>query len=139
MDARELLSYARNSDKPLVSIEFRQTSLDFPWILKLDAMAPGELILAASVPNNAATKMGSFELVSGTSFACPHAAGVVALLKGAHPQWSPAAIKSAIITTANTVDNTLKPIQEMSVEIGISSPIDMGAAKLILIKHSTRV
>ncbi|GMY19305.1 subtilisin-like protease SBT3 [Fagus crenata] len=147
-DARELLSYARNSDKPLVSKEFRQTfmnskpapvvppfasrgpSLDFPWILKPDAMAPGELILAASVPNDAATKMGSFELVSGTSFACPHAAGVVALLKGAHPEWSPAAIKSAIITTANTVDNTLKPIQEMSVEIGISSPIDMGVGQI---------
>jgi hypothetical protein len=104
--------------------------LDFPWILKPDAMAPGELILAGSVPNEAATKMGSFYLVSGTSFACPHAAGVVALLKGAHPEWSPAAIKSAIITTANTVDNTLKPILEMSVEIGISPPIDMGAGQI---------
>ncbi|KAL8485711.1 hypothetical protein ACS0TY_027841 [Phlomoides rotata] len=43
---------------------------------------------------------------------CPHLSGVAALLKSTHPEWSPAAIKSAIMTTADVVNLAQNPIED---------------------------
>ncbi|CAI0476603.1 unnamed protein product [Linum tenue] len=71
-------------------------------ILKPDIMGPGVSILAAW-PSRGTNKMKNprFNIESGTSMSCPHLSGIAALLKHSHPTWSPAAIKSAIMTTAD--------------------------------------
>ncbi|KAG2728520.1 hypothetical protein I3760_01G209200 [Carya illinoinensis] len=82
-----------------------------PEILKPDVIAPGLNILAAwpdrigptGIPSD--KRRTEFNILSGTSMACPHVSGLAALLKAAHPEWSPAAIRSALMTTAYTVDN----------------------------------
>ncbi|KAL3687612.1 hypothetical protein R1sor_013921 [Riccia sorocarpa] len=68
-------------------------------ILKPDIAAPGVDILAAWLNGDV---MGQ----SGTSMAAPHISGIVALVKAANPTFTPAQIKSAIMTTAKTLDNT---------------------------------
>ncbi|XP_020548622.1 subtilisin-like protease SBT1.4 [Sesamum indicum] len=83
-------------------------------IVKPDIIGPGVNILAAW-PNSVENKTNSrntFNLISGTSVSCPHLSGVAALIKSAHPGWSPAAIKSAIMTTADTVNLKNQPIQD---------------------------
>ncbi|PIA49741.1 hypothetical protein AQUCO_01300473v1, partial [Aquilegia coerulea] len=75
-------------------------------ILKPDIAAPGVNILAAYTPLKPLTELkgdtrhSKFTIMSGTSMACPHVAGTAAYIKSFHPEWSPATIKSAIITTA---------------------------------------
>ncbi|KAI3462275.1 hypothetical protein Pfo_018938 [Paulownia fortunei] len=78
-----------------------------PEILKPDVLAPGLNILAAWSP---ATANMNFNVLSGTSMACPHVTGIVALIKSVHASWSPSAIKSAIMTTAAILDKYRKPI-----------------------------
>ncbi|KAK9062148.1 hypothetical protein SSX86_019334 [Deinandra increscens subsp. villosa] len=79
-----------------------------PEILKPDIAAPGLNILAAWSP--AVGKM-NFNILSGTSMACPHVTGIVALIKAVNPTWSPSAIKSAIMTTATVFDKNGKPMR----------------------------
>ncbi|XP_057448876.1 subtilisin-like serine-protease S [Lotus japonicus] len=80
-----------------------------PEILKPDVTAPGLNILAAWSP--AAAGNMKFNILSGTSMACPHVTGIATLVKAVHPSWSPSAIKSAIMTTATTLDKQHKPIR----------------------------
>ncbi|URD78606.1 subtilisin-like protease [Musa troglodytarum] len=86
----------------MASFSSRGPSQITPGILKPDITGPGVNILAAWT--------SAFEVFSGTSMSCPHLSGVAALIKKAHPDWSPAAIKSAIMTTAYATDNSRGPI-----------------------------
>lgn len=70
-------------------------------LLKPDIMAPGLEVLAAVPPDP--RDNASFLVLSGTSMATPHIAGIAALFKQLHPSWSPMAIKSALMTSASDV------------------------------------
>ena len=81
-----------------------------PGVLKPDILAPGVDVLAAVsliIPYMQVKKYylaSDYALMSGTSTATPHVDGFGALLKALHPKWSPAAIQSAIMTTAYAKD-----------------------------------
>ncbi|KAL5727656.1 hypothetical protein ACHQM5_000826 [Ranunculus cassubicifolius] len=100
-----------------------------PDILKPDITAPGVDILAAWSPIAAIsqspvdTRSANFNIISGTSMACPHASGVAAYVKSAHPTWSPAAIKSAIMTTANVMDRSKHEDAEFAYGSGHINPV----------------
>jgi subtilisin family serine protease len=67
-------------------------------ILKPDIAAPGVDVLAAVAPPSNHGR--SYDYLSGTSMSSPHVAGIAALIKAAHPNWSPMAVKSALMTSA---------------------------------------
>ncbi|KAL5708637.1 hypothetical protein ACHQM5_019408 [Ranunculus cassubicifolius] len=110
-----------------------------PDILKPDISAPGINILAAWPPKTPPTLLPfdrrsvNWNFQSGTSMSCPHVSGVVALLKSAHPDWSPAAIKSALITTADTKDTSEDYILAGG-SMKIAGPFDMGAGQINPVK-----
>lgn len=70
-------------------------------LLKPDVIAPGQDVLAGVAPPNNSGRL--FDLYSGTSMSSPHVAGIAALFKELHPNWSPMAIKSALMTTGSDV------------------------------------
>ncbi|KAI3460198.1 hypothetical protein Pfo_016861 [Paulownia fortunei] len=154
-EAGEVTNYASNSSAPRASIDFQHTVLgtepraapalsddssrgparSYQGILKPDIMAPGVLILAAYNPHTFGPIIGKniflssdYTLLSGTSMACPHISGIAALLKAAHPEWSPAAIQSAMMTTANPLDNTKQPIKE--VDYLVATPLGIGSGQV---------
>ncbi|XP_006363699.1 subtilisin-like protease SBT1.2 [Solanum tuberosum] len=129
-DGTKIRAYMNSTSNPVATITFQGTIIGdknapavasfssrgpsrvSPGILKPDIIGPGVNILAAwptFVDDNKNTK-STFNIISGTSMACPHLSGVAALLKSAHPDWSPAAIKSAIMTTADTLNLANSPI-----------------------------
>ena len=93
-------------------------------ILKPDILGPGvELVGAARGDSLSST--AKFAILSGTSMATPHLAGIAALIMQAHPDWSPAQVKSAIMTTAYTKTNKGNPITD---DAGTSvTPWDTGS------------
>ncbi|XP_043712706.1 CO(2)-response secreted protease-like isoform X1 [Telopea speciosissima] len=104
-------------------------------ILKPDIAAPGVNILAAWIETNDTSeapkgqKPSKYNLISGTSMACPHVSGIAATIKSNNPTWGPSAIKSAIMTTASQTNNEKAPITTDSGLVG--TPYDFGAGEMI--------
>ena len=85
---------------------------DFGWFLKPDISAPGLDVLSSTPP---LTTGSTFSVFAGTSMATPHVAGAAALLVQRHPTWTPAQIKSALMSTAGAAWQDTARTQEASV------------------------
>ncbi|KAJ6326830.1 hypothetical protein OIU78_013840 [Salix suchowensis] len=126
-DRVKVLNYIRATENPIATILVAQGWKDVmaasvvsfssrgpnpitPDILKPDITAPGVDILAAWSPlappsiDPKDTRRVNFNIISGTSMSCPHASAAAAYVKAGHPNWSPAAIKSALMTTATIME-----------------------------------
>ncbi|KAB2080883.1 hypothetical protein ES319_A05G096300v1 [Gossypium barbadense] len=141
-----LLSYKNSTKNPVAEIlrsesitesyspvvaQFSSLGPNFiaPDILKTDITAPGAEILAAYSPVSSPSgspvdkRRVKYSILSGTSMACPHVAGIAAYVKTFHPDWSPSAIKSALMTTAWAMDRTKNPDGEISYGSGHVNPV----------------
>nr|CAB3453504.1 unnamed protein product [Digitaria exilis] len=127
-------SYVESDTNAEVALTFAGTELDVrpapvvaafssrgpnrvvPQLLKPDVIGPGVNILAGWTGSLGPTglaadeRRSAFNILSGTSMSCPHISGLAAFVKAAHPDWSPSAVKSALMTTTYTVDNTGSPL-----------------------------
>lgn len=127
LEAKLIEDYILSSDSPVANISSQGTvekhakpapvvaafssrgpNSAVPGILKPDVIAPSVNILGAWTdaigPSSVAldNRRPQFNIMSGTSMACPHVSGVAAIIKSVHPDWGPSEIKSALMTTSNT-------------------------------------
>lgn len=72
-------------------------------VVKPDIGGPGVSILAAIDSNGGPSP--EYGLISGTSMSSPHHAGAAALMSAVRPDWSPYAIKSALMMTSKSYNN----------------------------------
>ncbi|CAB4296121.1 unnamed protein product [Prunus armeniaca] len=150
-DGLDILSYINSTRNPVATILATVTVTKYkpapivayfssrgPWhgtrnILKPDIAAPGVNILAAWMANDTGIALEGkepplFNVISGTSMACPHVSGIAATVKSQNPTWSPSAIRSALITTATQTDNLGAPITTDS--NSTATPYDYGAGEV---------
>uniref|UniRef100_A0A7N0T6W4 Uncharacterized protein n=1 Tax=Kalanchoe fedtschenkoi TaxID=63787 RepID=A0A7N0T6W4_KALFE len=142
----QLINYYTNTKKPRATILKSEAVKDdlapavaqfsargpntlFPEIMKPDVVAPGVNILAAFPPNTPPSgdfsdaRRVKYNLMSGTSMACPHAAGAIGYLKSLYPGWSPSALKSALMTTARPLNASLHSDREFAYGSGHIDPV----------------
>ncbi|KAF6161087.1 hypothetical protein GIB67_007728 [Kingdonia uniflora] len=94
-----------------------------------DLTAPGVDILAAWSPVSPPSgiqgdkRSVKYNIITGTSMSCPHTTGAAAYVKTFHPDWSPSAIKSALMTTAFLMNATKNPDGEFAYGAGQINPV----------------
>lgn len=112
------------------------SSLDDADVLKPNLVAPGNSIWGAwsSLGTDSVEFQGeNFAMMSGTSMAAPHVAGLAALIKKKFPSFGPAAIASALSTTASLHDKNGGPIMAQraysnpDMNQSPATPFDMGS------------
>ncbi|CAH9080836.1 unnamed protein product [Cuscuta epithymum] len=152
--AIDIFTYLTSTKKPVASILPTVTSIGYKPapvviyfsskgpslastnLLKPDITAPGVNILAAwpdrtlggHSPPVPGVKLPGYNIISGTSMACPHTSGTVANVKAHNPTFTISAIKSAIMTTATQTNNMNAPITNSS---GLAAtPYEFGAGQI---------
>ncbi|KAK8967456.1 Subtilisin-like protease [Platanthera guangdongensis] len=158
----KIRAYIRTAASPTATINFRGTVISgdilapkvaafssrgpnyrTAEILKPDVIAPGVNILAAWTDAASPTDLDidprrvHYNIISGTSMSCPHVSGIAALLRGAHPDWSPAAI-SLLSSPQLTIWKTLVKSSRISRPTRNQHPLSAGPGHVDPTKPSTR-
>ncbi|MEL4301358.1 S8 family serine peptidase [Shewanella xiamenensis] len=123
--AGKIITTEREADV-LADFSSRGPSSTNPNVMVPNVSAPGVDVFAAysdEMPFSLYPSPSDYEAISGTSMAGPHVAGALALLTQAHPQWTPAMIQSALMTTAvlgkaPTYDNPPKLVDAAFYDMG---------------------
>jgi subtilisin family serine protease len=100
-------------------VEFSSRGIGVAGNVKPDVAAPGQTVFSAGMGTG---DEGLTE--SGTSMSSPHAAGVAALVRSAHPGWNAEQVKAAIMNTATqkvfarNADDSTNPLPEAPMRVG---------------------
>ena len=95
-------------------------------ILKPDISAPGvDVIAAVAPPFNSGHR---WDIYSGTSMAAPHITGLAAFIKRLRPEWTPAIIKSAMMTSAYNLEGLHSPFAQGAGHVNPRKFLDPGLA-----------
>uniref|UniRef100_M1AUT9 Subtilase family protein n=2 Tax=Solanum tuberosum TaxID=4113 RepID=M1AUT9_SOLTU len=130
LSAPKVMYYSARGPDP------EDNSVDNADILKPNLVAPGNSIWAAWSSRGAESiefQGENFAMMSGTSMAAPHIAGLAALIKQKFPTFTPAAIGSALSTTASQHNKYGGPILAQRAYANPDSnqspatPFDMGS------------
>ncbi|MFF2447966.1 S8 family serine peptidase [Neobacillus sp. NPDC058068] len=117
---------AKNADE-LAS--FSSTGPVKDWTIKPDVVAPG-VDISSTAPYDIwepqdKTKHDyqyAYQIMSGTSMATPHVAGIAALVLAAHPDYSPADVKTALMNTAKDINTDTNKYSVYQVGAGRVDP-----------------
>ncbi|XP_019435138.1 PREDICTED: subtilisin-like protease SBT4.8 [Lupinus angustifolius] len=100
-----------------------------PEIMKPDITGPGVDILASFSPVASPSgdtfdkRAAKYNIISGTSMSCPHVTGIAAYVKSFHLDWSPSAIKSALMTSSKPMKGSTYDVGEYAYGSGHVNPI----------------
>ena len=97
---------------------------NFGHLLKPDVAAPGGQILSSTSPESAGNGT-PFAVFDGTSMSAPHVSGAAALLLQAHPTWTPAQMRSALVSTAGPAWGDTARTQEAPVTLQGGGLVDV--------------
>ncbi|KAF9880260.1 subtilisin-like protease [Colletotrichum karsti] len=115
----------------MAAFSSRGPNIPIPGLAKPDITGPGVSILAGWAGQGPAgiaadTRKVDYNVISGTSMSCPHLSGIAAYIMARRPEWSPAAVRSAMMTTAYvTLQDSTSPIVDSS-NLESASPLSYG-------------
>ncbi len=118
-------TYRHSGNDDIMGDFSSQGPTDVDYRVKPDLVAPGVNVLS-SVPSTACTEAPCWAFYQGTSMASPHLAGAAAVVRQAHPDWTPEQVRSAITNTAT--EGTLT--QSRAIHTPETDPLVTGAGLL---------
>ncbi|HEY6004382.1 MAG TPA: S8 family serine peptidase [Anaeromyxobacter sp.] len=127
---KDLFYFDTDNDDFMASFS-SQGPTDVDFRVKPDVVAPGVNVLS-SIPHQFCATPPCFAFFQGTSMATPHLAGTAAIVRWAHPDWSAAEVRSAVVNTAD--QGTLKKSTSTALE---KDPLIIGTGRVDVLSAVT--